>query len=197
MADMHKVALSLASHNALVFGLKAAERFVKEGVEVTLVMTQAAVYAAHSEFGFDVPVNDAHEAHAALVEFLELSKLEERAFSVLFDDDPYSAVKYVPTFDALVICPASTYALSDLVGVSDKTATSFIGNELLGRGKPVYALLSETALSQQALQVLSRAAQCGIALETCVPNFASEFDSVDELINNTVFGYVERIVERL
>lgn len=194
MEQKKSICISLASHHALVFGLKATERFIQEGIRVSLVVTEASLFAFHNEFDLALPVENPEVAKAALVEFLELSKLEAGSLEVILDDAPYSAAARLDTFDALVLAPASVYTVSSILSVSDKTATAFIGNELLSHNKPLYALISETSLSAVSLELLTKAANAGIMIDTCVPAFDSSFGSVDELINNTVFAFVDRVL---
>jgi 4-hydroxy-3-polyprenylbenzoate decarboxylase len=163
-----RVVLGISGASGVVYGVRLAEELVKSGVELTIIVSDAARKVAASEMG---------EVLTALPK--QARVLGEHEIEA--DVSSGSA-----RFDATVICPCSMKTVSAIANGYSDNLISRNADVALKEHRRLVLVVRETPLSAIHLENMLKLARLGVTILPASPGFYHNPKTIDDLVNHVV-----------
>jgi 4-hydroxy-3-polyprenylbenzoate decarboxylase len=163
-----RVVLGVTGASGIVYGVRLAEELAKQGVKLTIVLSEAARKVSE----FEMPLG---------VE--ELSKCGRVLSENEIDADISSgSAKY----DATVICPCSMKTLSAIANGYSDNLISRNADVVLKEHRKLVLVVRETPLSAVHLENMLKLSRLGVVILPASPGFYHKPKTIDDLVNHVV-----------
>jgi 4-hydroxy-3-polyprenylbenzoate decarboxylase len=163
-----RVVLGITGASGVVYGVRLAEELVKSGIELTIVVSDAAKKVLAAEMPG------------------ALEKLPKRARVLGKDEVEADVASGSARFDATVICPCSMKTLSAIANGYADNLICRNADVALKEHRRLVLVVRETPLSAIHLENMLKLARLGVVILPASPGFYHEPKTVDDLVNHVV-----------
>jgi 4-hydroxy-3-polyprenylbenzoate decarboxylase len=182
---MARIAVIMTGASGSAYGMRLSEQLVVLGHEVVFCATEAGRGVCAHELGFDLPLDDAEKAAAALADFLELPGTERLRVAFAADlFDPMASGSH--PLDAVIVAPASMGFCASVAAGTASDLPERACDVALKERRPLVLVPRETPLSLVHLRNLTAVTEAGAIVVPAMPAFYQKPESIDELVNFVV-----------
>jgi len=171
-----RVVLGITGASGIVYGVRVAEELAKSGVELTVVVSDAA-------------------RRVLAAEMPEGMKVLEKGGRVLGAGEGEADIASGSTkFDATVICPCSMKTLSAIANGYADNLISRNADVALKEHRKLVLVVRETPLNAIHLENMLKLARLGVVIMPASPGFYHKPKTIDDLVDHIV-GKIMDVLE--
>ncbi|MBS3957396.1 MAG: UbiX family flavin prenyltransferase [Clostridiales bacterium] len=179
---MGRYTVAITGASGSVYGLRAVERLLEQGHEVTFLMTEAGREVTAYETGFELPAEDAGTALARFLELPSAALLRVASCEDLFD--PIASGSY--RVDGMLVIPASMgFCAAIASGIASNLAER-AADVMLKERRPLVLVPRETPFSLVHLRNLTVLTEAGAIVAPASPGFYHRPETLDDQVNFVV-----------
>ncbi len=171
-----RVVLGITGASGIVYGVRVAEELAKSGVELTIVVSDAArrVLAAEMPEGIEI--------------------LEKRGRVLGAGDVEADIASGSAKVDVTVICPCSMKTLSAIANGYADNLICRNADVALKEHRKLVLVVRETPLNAIHLENMLKLARLGVVIMPASPGFYHKPETIDDLVNHIV-GKIMDVLE--
>jgi flavin prenyltransferase len=176
---MKRIVVAITGASGTAYGIRVCAELLREGLEVTLLVTRAGFQVMAEETGLDWRRDGDTERLA--MEYFAAPAGALRFFRE--DDLRASCASGSGLHDAMIVVPCSMGTLSRIAAGHSGNLLERTADVMLKERRPLIVVPRETPLNQIHLENMLRLARAGATILPAMPAFYHRPESVDDLIS--------------
>ena len=190
MIETKKVTVALTGASGFIYGLRLLRALVDLKVNITLLISEAAIDVANIEMGLNLPT-DMAAVYRWFTQTLDAEPNQIKGFGKKEWTAYVASGSGAPT--AMVICPASMGTVSAIATGASNNLIERAADVILKEKRQLILMPRETPYSMIHLENFLKLAQLGATILPASPGFYHRPTTVDELVD----FIVARILQHL
>lgn len=184
------ITVALTGASGTGYGLRLLQCLVEAGVQVYLLVSQAAQVVLRMEADLEVPGQPA-AAEAFFVDYLKAAPGQLRLFGRQQWTAPVASGSNPA--EAMVVCPCTTGTLASIAGGLSNDLIERAADVTLKEGRKLILVVRETPFSVIHLENMLRLARLGVVIMPANPGFYLRPTGIDDIIDFMVARVLDHL----